>query len=251
MHLLTRRDLLLAASTTALGLPARSQGRLDKVTVAGWSKPITEVTPLLVDEDKPFYRAQGIALEYVPGAGGGDAIRNILSGQADVAFTDPGSLFAALDKVTGRISHLEIPMNKTVAFGALKVTPRVCDTRPPTEAPNTASFVEVDEVKLTGEVQRIFTGWMFAESPGLHAVEHPVFDVWLTSCKTPSAPASSASNQNAPAPDTAPASDAAPAPADAAAAARPPAETPPAAAAEPEVLPWATKPPANAASKQR
>jgi hypothetical protein len=66
--------------------------------VAGWSKPITEVTPLLVDEDKPFYRAQGIALEYVPGAGGGDAIRNILSGQADVAFTDPGSLFAALDK---------------------------------------------------------------------------------------------------------------------------------------------------------
>ena len=90
---------------------------------------------------------------------------------------NPIAVFAALDKVTGRISHLEIPMNKTVAFGALKVTPRVCDTRPPTEAPNTASFVEVDEVKLTGEVQRIFTGWMFAESPGLHAVEHPVFDV--------------------------------------------------------------------------
>jgi len=52
----------------------------------------------LVDEDKGFYRAQGIHLRYVPGAGGGDAIRNILSGQADVAFTDPGSLFAALDK---------------------------------------------------------------------------------------------------------------------------------------------------------
>ena len=97
---------------------------------------------------------------------------------------NPIAVFAALDKVTGRISHLEIPMNKTVAFGALKVTPRVCDTRPPTEAPNTASFVEVDKVKLTGEVQRIFTGWMFAESPGLHAVEQPVFDVWLTSCKS-------------------------------------------------------------------
>lgn len=161
------------------------------------------------------------------------------------------AVFAALDKVTGRISHLEIPINQTVEFGALKVTPRVCDTSPPTETPHTASFVEVDETKLTGEVERIFTGWMFAESPGLHAVEHPVFDVWLTSCKTPSAPASSASNQNAPAPDTAPAPDAAPAPADAAAAAPPPAETPPAAAAEPEVLPWATKPPANAASKQR
>ena len=162
------------------------------------------------------------------------------------------AVFAALDKVTGRISHLEIPINQTVEFGALKVTPRVCDTSPPTETPHTASFVEVDETKLTGEIERIFTGWMFAESPGLHAVEHPVFDVWLTSCKTPSAPASSASNQNAPAPDTAPAPDAAPAPADAAAAAPPPAETPPAPAAEaPEVLPWATKPPANAASKQR
>jgi hypothetical protein len=168
------------------------------------------------------------------------------------AIKNPIAVFAALDKVTGRISHLEIPINQTVEFGALKVTPRVCDTSPPTETPHTASFVEVDETKLTGEVERIFTGWMFAESPGLHAVEHPVFDVWLTSCKTPSAPASSASNQNAPAPDTAPAPDAAPAPADAAAAAPPPAETPPEPAAEaPEVLPWATKPPANAASKQR
>ena len=70
----------------------------DTFTVAGWSKPITEVTPLLVDEDKGFYRAQGLALTYLPGAGGGDALRNLLSGQADVAFTDPGSLFAALDK---------------------------------------------------------------------------------------------------------------------------------------------------------
>jgi hypothetical protein len=163
------------------------------------------------------------------------------------------AVFAALDKVTGRISHLEIPINQTVEFGALKVTPRVCDTSPPTEAPHTASFVEVDETKLSGEVERIFTGWMFAESPGLHAVEHPVFDVWLTSCKTPSAPTSSASNQNAPAPDNAPAANAAPAPAtDAADAAAPTEAAPPAEAAEPEeVLPWATKPPANAASKQR
>ena len=71
---------------------------MDRITVAGWSKPITEVMPLLVDEDKGFYRAQGLELRYLPGAGGGDAMRNLLSGQADVAFTDPGSLFAALDK---------------------------------------------------------------------------------------------------------------------------------------------------------
>ncbi|MBA2961194.1 MULTISPECIES: ABC transporter substrate-binding protein [Ramlibacter] len=98
MHLTTRRHLLLAAAGIGLSAPLLAQPRPDKVTVAGWSKPITEVTPLLVDEDKPFYRAQGITLDYIPGAGGGDAIRNILSGQADVAFTDPGSLFAALDK---------------------------------------------------------------------------------------------------------------------------------------------------------
>ena len=66
--------------------------------VAGWSKPITEITNLLVEEDKGFFKARGIELGYVSGAGGGDAIRNMLTGQATVAFTDPGSFFAALDK---------------------------------------------------------------------------------------------------------------------------------------------------------
>jgi len=70
----------------------------DKVTVAGWSQPITEITHLLTEEDKGFFKAQGISLGYLPGAGGGDAIRNMLTGQATVAFTDPGSFFAALDK---------------------------------------------------------------------------------------------------------------------------------------------------------
>ncbi|NUZ07262.1 ABC transporter substrate-binding protein [Piscinibacter koreensis] len=94
---LSRRHLLALAC--ALPVAARAQGApLEKITVAGWSKPIVEVTPLLVDADKGFYRAQGIDLEYVPGTGGGDAIRNLLSGRADVAFTDPGSFFAALDK---------------------------------------------------------------------------------------------------------------------------------------------------------
>lgn len=77
---------------------AQSTPSLDKMVVAGWSKPITEITNLLVEEDKGFFKARGIALGYVPGAGGGDALRNLLSGQADVAFTDPGSFFAALDK---------------------------------------------------------------------------------------------------------------------------------------------------------
>ena len=158
---------------------------------------------------------------------------------------NPIAVFAALDKVTGRISHLEVPIDETVEFGALKVTPRVCDSRSPTETPHTAAFVEVDEIKLTGEEQRIFTGWMFAESPGLHAVEHPVFDVWLTSCKTPpgETPPESAENE--------PAAEPEPAPTPAAPAAPPPGAAAPAPAAPPAAapaLPWLTP---NAPSRRR
>jgi hypothetical protein len=95
------------------------------------------------------------------------------------------AVFSALDKVTARIQKLEVPLNQTVKFGALKVTPRACYSRPATEQPKTTSFVEVDEIQLDGKEKRIFSGWMFAESPGLNAVEHPVFDVWLTQCEKP------------------------------------------------------------------
>jgi hypothetical protein len=96
---------------------------------------------------------------------------------------NPTAVFAGLDKITGRIISFDVAANETVQFGALQVTPRVCYSRPPTETPNTDAFVEVDEVTLQGEIKRIFTGWMFAASPGLHAVEHPIYDVWLTDCK--------------------------------------------------------------------
>jgi hypothetical protein len=96
---------------------------------------------------------------------------------------NPTAVFAGLDKITGRIIAFDVALNETVQFGALQVTPRVCYTRPPTENANTDSFVEVDEVTLQGEVKRLFAGWMFAASPGLHAVEHPIYDVWLTDCK--------------------------------------------------------------------
>ncbi len=110
------------------------------------------------------------------------------------------AVFAALDKVTGRVSPLELRMGQTITFGALKVTARACYTNPPTEAPETAAFIEVDELLLDGSARRIFTGWTFAESPGLHAVEHPTFDVWLTSCKMPSADTPSGRRPNSPRP---------------------------------------------------
>ncbi len=95
------------------------------------------------------------------------------------------ALFSGLDKITGRIITFDAAIGETVQFGALQVTPRICYTRPPTETSNTDAFIEVDEVTLQGDVKRIFTGWMFASSPGLHAVEHPIYDVWLTDCKNP------------------------------------------------------------------
>ena len=95
---------------------------------------------------------------------------------------NPTAVFSGLDKITGRIISFDVAINETVQFGALQVTPRVCYSRPPTETPNTDAFVEVDEVTLQGEIKRIFTGWMFAASPGLHAVEHPIYDVWITDC---------------------------------------------------------------------
>lgn len=98
------------------------------------------------------------------------------------------AVFAALDKVTARISRIEVKLNDTAAFGALKVTPRACYSRPPTEQPKTTTFVEVEEVMLDGKKNRIFSGWMFAESPALNAVEHPVYDIWLTECQAPIRP---------------------------------------------------------------
>lgn len=97
------------------------------------------------------------------------------------------AVFSGLDKITGRIIKFDADMGETVQFGALRVKPQACYTRPSTEAANTDAFVEVDEITLQGEVKRIFSGWMFAASPGLHGVEHPIYDIWLTDCKGPAA----------------------------------------------------------------
>jgi hypothetical protein len=93
--------------------------------------------------------------------------------------------FSGLDKITGRIINFDEDIGETVQFGALRVKTDACYTRPATEAANTDAFVEVDEITLQGEVKRIFSGWMFAASPGLHGVEHPIYDIWLTDCKQP------------------------------------------------------------------
>jgi len=96
---------------------------------------------------------------------------------------NPVAVFSGLDKITGRTTSFDVYINETVQFGALQVTPKVCYSRDDTEAQKISGFVEVDEITLDRKIRRIFTGWMFAASPGLNAVDHPVYDVWLTGCK--------------------------------------------------------------------
>ena len=111
----------------------------------------------------------------------------VLAGVTPSALADriknPIAVFAGLDKITGRIIAFEVSTGETVQFGSLQITARVCYTRPRTEAPQTTTFVEVDEVDTKNEYKRIFNGWMYAASPGLHGVEHAVYDIWLTDCK--------------------------------------------------------------------
>ncbi|MDF1687845.1 MAG: hypothetical protein ACJAVO_002269 [Parvibaculaceae bacterium] len=114
------------------------------------------------------------------------------------AFAQAGDIavFNALDKITARITILEIPIGGSARFGTLEIRPQSCDKRPPEETPETTAFVEVfdiprlvkaakgaDEQGGAVEPKRIFAGWMFASSPGLNAVEHPVYDAWVIDCK--------------------------------------------------------------------
>ena len=98
---------------------------------------------------------------------------------------NPVATFAGLDKITGRITRFDVYIDETVLFGALELTPRACYNRPATDTlQRTSAFLEVDQRSLNGESERIFTGWMFADSPALNAVDHAVYDVWLIECKT-------------------------------------------------------------------
>jgi hypothetical protein len=106
----------------------------------------------------------------------------------------PIAIFSGLDKITGRIISFEVATDETVQFGSLQITVRACYTRPATETPQTTTFIEVDEVDAANEYKRIFSGWMFAASPGLHGVEHPIYDIWLTGCKGGTEPVAVAPN---------------------------------------------------------
>ena len=116
----------------------------------------------------------------------------LLAAAAGAAHADrienPLAVFNGLDKITGVTTSFEIAVGDQKRFGSLIVKPDVCYSRPVTEEPKTTSFVEVQELQDNNSRKPVFSGWMFAESPGLNAVEHPVYDVWLTGCRDPNAP---------------------------------------------------------------
>ena len=93
------------------------------------------------------------------------------------------AVLRGLDKVTARISRIIAPIDQIVRFGTLEIRARHCQKRPPEETPETSAFLEILEVKPGEAPLPLFAGWMFASSPALSALEHPVYDVWVIDCK--------------------------------------------------------------------
>tara|TARA_R110002110_G_scaffold414147_1_gene643273 strand:+ start:136646 stop:137059 length:414 start_codon:yes stop_codon:yes gene_type:complete len=93
-----------------------------------------------------------------------------------------GAVLQGLDKVTARISTFEAPFDVPVRFGSLLIQARACHKAPPTEPPESTAFLEIDETFETALPRDLFTGWMFASSPAVSALEHPVYDVWVVDC---------------------------------------------------------------------
>jgi len=99
----------------------------------------------------------------------------------------------ALDKITGRVTTLEVPVGQTAHFGTLDVTAWHCDQAPPEQPPESAAFLEIVERRPHEEPQTRFSGWMLASSPALSALEHPVYDLWVIACKNASTSSSATS----------------------------------------------------------
>jgi len=123
------------------------------------------------------------------------------------------AILRGLDKISGRAIDISAPAGVPVRFGSLTITARYCYTVPPEEPPETAAFIQIDDGKPGDKGARVFSGWMFASTPALNGLEHPVYDVWVITCKT-----------DEPAPGEAPPSDAATAPSRAEPAPAPPPE---------------------------
>lgn len=110
------------------------------------------------------------------------ALALVLMASASAADPLPMVQLRTLDKITARVGDIEVAVGQTVALGPLSITVRACDKRPPEELPESAAFLEIDERLGDEGDRRLFTGWMFASSPALNALQHPIYDVWVIDC---------------------------------------------------------------------
>jgi len=95
----------------------------------------------------------------------------------------PVAVLRALDKITARVEEIRVPIERPLKFGTLMITVKACRETPPEETPEAAAFIEVSEIRPGEAETKVFSGWMFASSPALSAMEHPVYDLWVTGCK--------------------------------------------------------------------
>ena len=97
-----------------------------------------------------------------------------------------GATLQGLDKVNARISAIDAPRDKPVRFGTLEIVVRACKKRPPEDPPEAAAFLEIRDLRKPAAPATVFSGWMFASTPALSAMEHPIYDVWVLDCKNAS-----------------------------------------------------------------
>ena len=93
------------------------------------------------------------------------------------------AMMQGLDKVTARVSTFPLEVDRPARFGTLEITLRACHKRPPEEPPESAAFLEIRELRLGEQPRPLFSGWMFASSPALNPLQHPVYDVWVLECR--------------------------------------------------------------------
>lgn len=96
----------------------------------------------------------------------------------------PGTvlMLRGLDKITGRPTDIAAPIGKPVQFATLTITARYCYSTPASETPETSAFLQIEDHRPDQGAKRVFSGWMYASSPGLNGMEHPLYDVWVINC---------------------------------------------------------------------
>ena len=94
-----------------------------------------------------------------------------------------GAVLQGLDKTTARVSTIEVPLDQPARFGTLRIVARACHKKPPTETPESTAFLEIVDIRPDSPAVPVFTGWMFASSPAVSALEHPVYDIWVVDCR--------------------------------------------------------------------